>query len=70
MVITDMGVMRFDVDSKQMYLASTYPGITPQQVQEEMDIEIDLSRAVQERPPTEEEVNLLRQKIDPQRLII
>jgi hypothetical protein len=35
-----------------------------------MDIEIDLSRAVEEKPPTEEELNLLRQKIDPQRLII
>ena len=70
MVITDMGVMRFDDESKQMYLSSAYPGISPQQIQEEMDIEIDLSRAVQERPPTEEEVNLLRQKIDPQRLII
>ena len=70
MVITDMGVMRFDVESKQMYLSSTYPGISPQQIQEEMDIEIDLSRAVEEKPPTEEELNLLRQKIDPQRLII
>ncbi|MFB0505237.1 MAG: CoA-transferase subunit beta [Thermodesulfobacteriota bacterium] len=70
MVITDMGVMRFDDDSKHMYLSRTYPGILPQQVQDEMDIEIDLSRAVEEKPPTEEELSLLRERIDPQGLII
>ena len=70
MVITDMGVMRFDDESKQMYLSHTYPGIRPQQVQEEMDIEIDLSRAVEEKPPTVEELFLLRERIDPQGLII
>ena len=70
MVITDMGVMRFDDESKQMYLSHTYPGIHPQQVQEEMDIEIDLSRAAEETSPTEEELALLRERIDPQGLII
>ena len=70
MVITDMGVMRFDQDSRQMYLSHTYPGIRPQQVQQNMDIEIDLSRAVEEIPPTEDELSLLRERIDPQRLII
>ncbi len=70
MVITDMGVMRFDEESREMYLSSTYPGIHPKQVQEEMDIEIDLSRAMEEKPPTKKELALLREKIDPQRLII
>jgi len=70
MVITDMGVMRFNDESKQMYLSRTYPGIRPQQVQEKMGIEIDLSRAVEEKPPTEEELSLLRERIDPQGLII
>jgi glutaconate CoA-transferase subunit B len=70
MVITDMGVMRFDDDSKQMYLSRTYPGIRPQQVQEKMGIEIDPSRAAEEKPPTEEELSLLRERIDPQGLII
>jgi glutaconate CoA-transferase subunit B len=70
MVITDMGVMRFDDGSRQMYLSHTYPGIRPQQVQEEMGIEIDLSRAVEETPPTVEELSLLRERIDPQGLII
>jgi glutaconate CoA-transferase subunit B len=70
MVITDMGVMRFDAESKQMYLSRTYPGIRPRQVQEKMGIEIDPSRAVEETPPTEEELSLLRERIDPQGLII
>jgi glutaconate CoA-transferase subunit B len=70
MVITDMGVMRFDEESKEMYLHSTYPGIPSQQVQQQMEIEIDLSRAEEEKPPTEEELALLRERIDPQRLVI
>ncbi len=70
MVITDMGVMRFDNESKEMYLSSTYPGIRPQQIQDQMGIEIDLNRAEEEKPPTEEELALLRERIDPQRLII
>jgi hypothetical protein len=35
-----------------------------------MEIEIDVSRAMEEKPPTEEELALLRERIDPQRLII
>jgi len=70
MVITDMGVMRFDDESKDMYLSRTYPGIHPHQVRQNMDIEIDVSRAVEETPPTKEELSLLRESIDPQRLII
>ena len=70
MVVTDMGVMRFDDESRQMYLSRTYPGIDPQQVQQQMEIEIDLSRAAEEPPPTKEELDLLRERIDPQRLII
>jgi glutaconate CoA-transferase subunit B len=70
MVITDMGVMRFDDESKEMYLSGTYPGILPQQVQEKMGIEIDPSRAVEEPSPTEGELDLLRERIDPQGLII
>jgi glutaconate CoA-transferase subunit B len=62
--------MRFDGESKQMYLSHTYPGIRPQQVQQNMGIEIDLSKAVEEMPPTEEELSLLRERIDPQGLII
>ena len=53
-----------------MYLSRTYPGIRPQQVQQQMDIEIDLSRAADEASPTEEELALLRERIDPQGLII
>ena len=70
MVITDMGVMRFDDESKEMYLSRTYPGIRPQQVQQNMGIEIDLSRAMEETLPTKEELDLLRERIDPQGLII
>jgi hypothetical protein len=35
-----------------------------------MDIEIDLSRAAEEPPPTEEGLSLLRERIEPRRLVI
>src|SRR5271157_918612 len=31
-VITNMGLMRFDEETKEMYLANYYPGITPQDI--------------------------------------
>ena len=65
-----MGVMGFDEETCKMYLKGYYPGITPEQILENMEFEIDTSRAVEVTPPTEEELALLRDKCDPQRLIL
>ncbi|SDU57511.1 CoA-transferase subunit beta [Desulfobacula phenolica] len=69
-VITDMGVMGFDDQTKKMYLKGYYPGITPEKILENMEFEIDTSRAEEVLPPTPEELKLLREKCDPQRLIL
>ncbi|MGZ3581024.1 MAG: CoA-transferase subunit beta, partial [Syntrophales bacterium] len=40
-VITNLGLMRFDEASKEMYLAYYYPGTTPQKILENMEFEVD-----------------------------
>ena len=69
-VVTNLGVMRFDEKTKEIYLSEHHPGVTPQQIQESTGFEIDISRAVESKPVTEEELRLLREEVDPQKLII
>ncbi|MDD5168381.1 MAG: ketoacid-CoA transferase [Syntrophales bacterium] len=69
-VITNMGVMRFDDETKEMYLANYYPGITPQRILDNMEFSVDISKAVEATPPTERELKILREKVDPQNLIL
>ena len=69
-VITDMGMMGFDEESKKMYLTGCYPGISPSEILDKMEFEIDITRAVDILPPTAEELKLLREKCDPHSLIL
>ncbi|MCP3889052.1 MAG: ketoacid-CoA transferase [Desulfobulbaceae bacterium] len=69
-VITNMAIMGFDETTKEMVLESYYPGITPEQILENMAFEVDVSGATELQPPTSEEVRVLREKCDPQGLII
>lgn len=69
-VVTDYGVMQFADESKEMYLAEFYPGISPHQVAFHTGFDMDVSRAVEAIPPNEDELTVLRTEIDPQRLIL
>ena len=69
-VITNMPIMGFDENSKEMYLDGCFPGITPRQIQDNMAFEVDLSRAQEVTPPSAEELRILREVCDPQRLIL
>jgi len=69
-VITDMGTMGFDEDTKKMFLDGYYPGVTPGDILGNMEFEIDISRAREVLPPTLDELTLLREKCDPHRLIL
>ncbi len=68
-VITDLGTFRFAETSREMYLHGTYPGVQPEQILQEMEFEVDISQAREEKPPTEFELQILREKCDPHRLI-
>jgi glutaconate CoA-transferase subunit B len=70
MVITNKACFRFDDTSRKMYLYSYYPGFKPEAIQEEVDFEIDLTRAVEAKAPTEHELLILRRECDPERLVL
>lgn len=69
-VITNMAVMGFDENSREMFLQGCYPGVTPEQVLENMEFSVDVSRAKEVTPPSAEELRILRDVCDPQRLIL
>jgi glutaconate CoA-transferase subunit B len=69
-VVTNMATMGFDDKSKEMYLTGFFPGISTKEILDNMGFNIDISRAREVKPPTEFELNILREKCDPQRLII
>jgi glutaconate CoA-transferase subunit B len=70
LVVTNLAVMRFDRPSGRMYLDQYYPGVSIEQILDNMEFAVDASRAVQATPPTPEELAVLRGKCDPQRLIL
>ena len=65
-----MGVMGFDPDTKQMILLGCFPGITPEEILDNMEFEIRTDQAKEVPVPTETELTLLREKCDPHRLIL
>jgi glutaconate CoA-transferase subunit B len=69
-VVTNLGVMRFKKDTGRMYLDRFYPGVTPEEILDHTEFNMDVSRATQARPPTATELRILRQECDPQRLIL
>jgi glutaconate CoA-transferase, subunit B len=69
-VVTNLGVLRFDEDTHEMYLSEVYQGVTGENVQEHTGFALDVSRATPATPPTSEELRILRDDVDPQRLIL
>ena len=66
-VITTMGVLRFDAETKEMYLATYHPGLSVDQVKQNTGWDLKVSQRVTEtEPPTVEEVEILRNDLDPQ----
>ena len=69
-VISDKAIMRFDEETKKMYLDTCFLGTSPGEIQDCTGFSIDLDRAKSLRPPTAEELRILRHQVDPQRLIL
>lgn len=65
-VITTLGVLRFDPDSKEMVLASVHPGVSVEEVRANTGWPLRAAPDLKETPnPTPEELNALR-RFDPQ----
>ena len=69
-VVTNQGIMRFDEQTKRMYLSEYYPGVSPQAIADNCGFALDVSRASQAQAPSEVELKILREDVDPCRLIL
>ena len=70
-VITDMAVLGFDAGSRTAVLVSIHPGIRPQDVAENTGFPLQIPDRIPETaPPAAEELRLLREEIDPQRVYL
>ena len=69
-VVTNLGVMTFHERTREMALAEVYPGIPVHRVVENTSFPIDVSGAVESIPPSAEELRILREEVDPQKLIL
>lgn len=69
-VITDKAIFRFDEDTKEMYLGSTHPHVSVDEVKKEVSWDLKVALEVKTtEPPTEEEVEFMR-KHDPTDVIL
>jgi glutaconate CoA-transferase subunit B len=70
MVVTDLGVMKFDEETKRMYLHGYYPNSSIEEIVENTGFDIDVSRAVKLETPSPEIIKKIRVEIDPDEVFI
>jgi glutaconate CoA-transferase subunit B len=64
-VITDMGVLRFDPQTREMVLAALHPGCTVEAVQERVAWPLRIAASLTTTPaPTADEMTILRGELD------
>jgi glutaconate CoA-transferase, subunit B len=65
-VVTGLGVYRFSPVGR-MYLASTHPGVTVEEVRDNTSWDLDVTDDLEEtRVPSSEELRLVREELDPE----
>jgi len=70
-VITQLGVMGFHEETKEMMLLNVHPGVTVDDVVENTSFKLIIPENVPATsPPTDEELQLLRDEIDPSGIVI
>ena len=69
-VITDMCKMRPDKETGILYVSEIFQDIDPEMIKKNTGWDIDVSRAVLIKPPTKEELQVLRMYVDPDRLYL
>ncbi|MBU7026537.1 MAG: 3-oxoacid CoA-transferase [Theionarchaea archaeon] len=70
-VVTDLALMGFDDKTKRMKLLAVNPGVSVEQVVENTGFKLIIPEKVEKNePPTEEELKILREEIDPTGLYI
>ena len=70
-VVTNLAVMGYHPESKRMMLLATQPGVSVEQVLENTGFELLLAERIEENPPpTAEELHILREEVDRDKLYI
>ena len=69
-VISQLGVMGFDEKSKEMKLLQVHPGVTVDDVIENTGFEMLIGDVKETESPTEEELRILREEIDPSGIVL
>src|SRR5438094_7080614 len=70
-VITDLAVMGYHEQSKRMQVLSLHPSIRLEKVREATRFELHVREPLEvTRPPTDEELRILREEVDPHRYCI
>jgi glutaconate CoA-transferase subunit B len=70
-IVTDLGVMGFEEKTKAMMIDSLHPGVDVDMVLSETGFELIVpSQIGSTEPPTETELRILRDEVDPLRLVI
>jgi glutaconate CoA-transferase subunit B len=70
-VVSTMALMGFDDETKRMKLLATQPGVTVEQVVAETGFELLFAQKVESNPPpSAEELRILREEVDRERLYI
>ena len=69
-VITDKCILRFSENEKNIYLSEYFPGGNTKDIVDMIGFELDTSQAQEMIPPTLKDLNILREKVDPEKLII
>jgi glutaconate CoA-transferase subunit B len=70
-VISNMGLLRFDAETREMYLASYHPGVSIEQIKENTGWDLKVAKDVHEtEPPDPEVIRILRDECDPDGLYL
>ncbi len=70
-VVTDLALMGFDEETKRMKLLALNPGVELEQVEENTGFKLIIPERIEKNePPTEKELKILREEIDPTKLYI
>jgi glutaconate CoA-transferase subunit B len=70
-IITDLAVMGFDEETKTMKVEALNPGVAKEKVQENTGFDLLFADELGEiQPPTAEELSILREEVDPLRIVI
>jgi acyl CoA:acetate/3-ketoacid CoA transferase beta subunit len=65
-IISNLGTFRLDNKTKEMQLITKHPGVNIEEIKENTSFDLMMPKSIEEtKPPTEDQIDLIRDKIDP-----